>query len=902
MAAALVDTKLFLPRTREGLVPRPRLDGLLGTGHARLTLVSAPAGFGKTTLVTSWLTRHAAEGEAARRVAWVSLDDADSRAGSFWAYVLTGLEKAAPGTGAAGLDLLGTGQVDAALTAVLNELSVLPDDVTLVLDDYHLADGPEIRPGMAFLVDRLPPQVHLVISTRADPALPLARLRARGELNEVRAADLRFTLDEASDYLTGAAQLTLAADDVAALEARTEGWIASLQLAALSLRGRADPSKFIAEFAGDDRYVVDYLAEEVLDRESPEVRDFLLGTAILERLNGSLCDAVLERSGSSQMLDALDRRNLFVVPLDDRRGWYRYHHLFADVLRAHLVAEQPGRVADLHRRAATWHHDARDVVSAVRHALAADDVDRAAAWCELAMPELHRDKREAVIRTWVDDLPDALVRNRPVLAIGLVGGLMSVNEFEGVEERLRDVERQLALPEGEVVIVDRDEVARIPAAIEMYRAALSLVGGDPLATIAHADRAVEKAMDDDYLPVSAASALAALASWTMGDIDAAHRGYTAAAAGLERIGFLPDVLGCRVTIADLELTQGRLRQAHRTFGRGLELAERSDPPLRGIPDMHVGLAEIARERNDPEAAADHLRRSEEYGEELNLRQNPYRWRVALAGLRQAAGELDSAEALLREAIRVYVADFSPDVRPVPARLARLQADKGDLASARDWARDRGVAPDDELSYLREYEHVTLARILLTEHRVEGSTSSLHDAKDLLDRLLEAADAGGRTGTVIEVLALLALVQHARGDRPGALVSLERALTLTEPEGYVRVFLAEGEPMAVLLRAVAERRPDWAYVRALATPEPTPERPSSTSGNQALVDPLSEREQDVLRLLATDLDGPEIARELVVSLNTVRTHTKHIYTKLGVTNRRSAVSRAHQLDLLGHSRR
>ncbi len=896
MPETLVDTKLFLPRRRDGLVPRPRLDGLLASGHTRMTLVSAPAGFGKTTLVTSWLAEIAADD--AHRVAWVSLDEADSKASSFWAYVLTALERAAPGTGAAGLEALGTGPVEGALTAVLNELSVLPDDVTLVLDDYHLADGPEIQPGMAFLLERLPPQVHLVISTRADPALPLARLRARGELSEVRAADLRFTREEATTYLSDTADLTLDADDVAALEARTEGWIASLQLAALSLRGRPDPSRFIAAFAGDDRYVVDYLAEEVLDRESPEVRDFLLGTAVLERLTGPLCDAVLETSGSSRMLEALDRRNLFVVPLDDRRGWYRYHHLFGDVLRAHLRAERPDQVADLHRRAAVWHHDAGDIVPAVRHALAAGDVEQAAAWCELSMNDLRRHRQEAVLRAWVDDLPDAVVRNRPVLAIGLVGGLMSVNEFDGIEERLRDIERQLALPEDQVVVVDPDELVRIPPAIEMYRAALALVGGDPVGAIAHAARTLELAADADHLARSAASALSALASWTMGDLEAAHAGYAAAAAGLERIGYLSDVLGCTVTLADLELTQGRLRDAHRTFARGLELAQRGDPPLRGVGDMHVGLAAVALERNDLDAAAEHVRRSEELGDELGLRQNPYRWRVALAGLREVAGDLGSARGLLDEAVRVYVGDFSPDVRPVPARLARLDASSGDLAAAREWARERGVASSDELSYLREYEHVTLARILLAEHRVEGARSALHDAADLLDRLLVAAETGRRTGTVIEVLALKAIAQHARGDRPGALTTLERALELAEPEGYARTFLAEGEPMQALLRALAERRPDWPYPRELAQ---QPERPAATApspGDVALVDPLSERELDVLRLLATDLDGPEIARELVVSLNTVRTHTKHIYTKLGVGNRRSAVSKAHQLDLLG----
>jgi LuxR family maltose regulon positive regulatory protein len=895
----LVDTKLFLPRSRQGLVPRPRLGGLLGTESTRLTLVSAPAGFGKTTLVTSWLSELPG---GSHRLAWVSLDEGDRKGASFWAYVLTALERAVPGTGVVGLALLATGQVESALTAVLNELSVLPDEVTIVLDDYHLADGPEIQPGMAFLLERLPPQVHLVISTRADPALPLARLRARGELREVRAADLRFTHDEAAAYLAETADLSLAEGDVAALEARTEGWIASLQLAALSLRGRADPSAFIADFAGDDRYVVDYLAEEVLDREPPEVRAFLLGTAILERLTGPLCDAVLATSGSSQMLQELDRRNLFVVPLDDRRGWYRYHHLFADVLRAHLLSEQPDRVPDLHRRAGAWHHDAGDVVRAVRHALAAGDVEQAAAWCELAMDHLRRNRRESVLRAWVDDLPDVVVRQRPVLALGLVGGLMSVNEFDGVEERLRDIERQLALPEDEVVVVDHAERARLPAAIEMYRSALALVGGDPAACIEHAVRTSELAADDDDLVRSAASALSALASWTAGDLEAAHAGYASAAAGLERIGHLSDVLGCTITLADLELAQGRLREAERTFRRGLELAERSDPPLRGIGDMHVGLAEIARERNELDVAADHVRRSEEYGEQLALLQNPYRWRVALAGLRQAAGDVDSARGLLEEAIRVYAGDFSPDVRPVSARLARLNAESGRLEAAWDWARERGLTVSDDLSYLREYEHLTLARILLAEHRSEGSTASVHEAAELLDRLLEAAESGGRTGTVIEVLALKAVVQHARGDRPGALVSLERALGLAEPEGYRRTFLGEGEPMEVLLRILAERRPDWAYLRELVTPRVPPTARVAPEGNDALVDPLSERELDVLRLLATDLDGPEIARELVVSLNTVRTHTKHIYTKLGVGNRRAAVSKAHQLDLLARPAR
>ena len=487
--------------------------------------------------------------------------------------------------------------METVLAAVLNELSVLPDDVILVLDDYHLAEGPDIHAGVTFLVEHLPPQVRLVISTRADPALPLARLRARGELAEVRAADLRFTHDEATTYLADATGLELGAQDVEALEARTEGWIASLQLAAISLRDRDDPSRFIAGFAGDDRYVVDYLVDEVLDRQPEEVRDFLLGTAILDRFTGPLCDAVTETSGGSQMLASLERRNLFVVPLDDQRRWYRYHHLFADVLRAHLLGGQPERAAGLHRRAAAWFHANGEPEPAVRHALAAGDVERAAELVELAIPALRQVRREAVIRDWAHALPDDVVGNRPVLAIGLVGGLMSSNEFTGVAERLDDIERQLALPDDELVVVDRDELGRVAPSVEMYRAAIALnIAGDPAATIVHAERAFERAAEDDHLVRAAASALSGLASWTVGDLDAAHSRYAVALAGLERAGHIADVLGCAIAAGDFELTLGRLDDAQRTFERALALAEGEEPALRGTADMLTGLGRVALER------------------------------------------------------------------------------------------------------------------------------------------------------------------------------------------------------------------------------------------------------------------------------------------------------------------
>jgi LuxR family maltose regulon positive regulatory protein len=838
----------------------------------------------------------------------VSLDDGDRDPSSFWTYVITAVDRAVPGVGGGALALLQAGQepIEAIVAAVLNELSVLPGSVTVVLDDYHRADGPALRPGMSFMVDHLPPQLRLVISTRADPGLPLARLRARAELTEVRAGDLRFTPSETATYLNDVAGLHLTADQVATLEDRTEGWVAALQLAALSLKGRDDPAEFIAGFAGDDRFVVDYLVEEVLNRQPEQARRFLLKTSILDRLTGALCDAVAGDADGRAMLERLERTNLFVVPLDDQRRWYRYHHLFGDVLRTHLTVD-PDEFAELHRRASDWYHRAGDPVAAVRHALAAGDADHAADLVELAIPALRRRRQEATLRRWIDDFPRDVVDRRPVLAMGFVGALMAANEFSDVQDRLRDLERLLARAgtdrPPDWVVVDEREFARLPAAAQMYRAALALIGGDPTGTLDHAHRAAAQAPEHDNLTHASAAALAGLASWTLGDLDAAHCSYTDAASGLRRVGYLSDVLACSIALTDLETTQGRLNQAQRTYEQALALAAQHDAGMRGTRDMHVGLCRLAVERNDLTAAADHLRRCDDLGEEAGLPQDSYRWRVALALLREAQGDVDTALALLTEAERVYTGDFSPNVQPLPALRARILATHGRWEPAAQWAHRHGVTAADELSYLREYEHLTLARVLLAQHAADGSSALLRDVVGLLERLLAAADAGGRNGTVVEVLALSAVAHRESGHEARALALLRRALSMAEPEGYVRVFAAGGPPMTALLKTMRRHDPGSAYLRRLldaATgPHRQPEDPAGAdrAARGGLVDPLSPRELDVMRLLASELDGPSIARELVVSLNTVRTHTKNIYAKLGVTNRRAAVRSAYQLHLL-----
>ncbi len=926
MVAPFVETKLLLPRPRRDVVLRPRLADLLLRGaQGPLTLVSAPAGFGKTTLLASWFATAPSTPDDDQLVAWVSLDERDREATSFWTYVLLALDRAVPGSGAGAFTLLQSGQatVEVVLAGVVNELSVHSGEVTLVLDDYHLAEGVEVAAGMAFLVDHLPPQLRLVIGTRADPALPLSRLRARGELVEIRASDLRFTPEEVSSYLNELNGLDLTTADLAALEARTEGWVAALQLAALSLRDRDDRTRFIAGFAGDDRFVVDYLVEEVLSRQPDDVRRFLLDTSILDRLTGSLCDAVSPlpaRTGAQNgkgMLEALDRANLFLVALDDNRSWYRYHHLFGDVLHAHLLDERPEDVAALHRRAAGWYAEAGHVEAAVRHALAAGDTEAAADLVELNFRALGRERREDLLRRWAHELPDDVVRDRPVLAIALIGGLMASNEFDGVDRRLDHVEQLLTKPTANLVVVDPDELPRLPATVKMYRAALALVGGNPADAITLARQAIEVAEDGDDLAIGSSAALSGLASWSTGDIASAHVSYNTAITALTRAGHIADVLGCSIALADMELRLGHLRGAERTFARALDLAAANTPAgsavMRGTADMLVGLSRVAWYRNDLPAVAEYLRRSDELGEAASLAQYPYRWRVGLARLRAAEGDLSTALGLLDEAERVYVGDYAPNVQPIHATRARVLAARGDIAEAHAWARHHQVTTDDELSYLREYEHITFARILLAEHAATGTSQALHDVVRLLDRLLAAAQNGERIGSVIELEVLRALAHHAGGAREESRDALGHAVELAQPDGWIRIFVDAAPVLSDLLLELATRQPQSTYLSELLTAVTPVGRPAAHTDDEVdprttpapeaelrLVEALSDRELEVLRLLGSDLDGPAIARNLFVSLNTVRTHTKHIYTKLGVNSRRAAISKAHQLGLLSGS--
>ena len=689
MSTPLLATKLYLPPPRPRVVARPRLVALLNESlHGRLTLVSAPAGFGKTTLVSEWLA------ESALPAAWLALDEGDRDLTRFLTYVVAAVQTIAPQIGAGVLADLQSPQrppIESILTTLINEITTIPGDFVLVLDDYYSVDAEPVDAALTFLLEHLPPQLHLVIATREDPPLPLARLRARGQLAEVRAADLRFTPAEAAGFLKEVMGLDLSPEQVAALETRTEGWIAGLQLAALSMRGRADVGAFVKAFAGDNRYIVDYLVEEVLQRQPARVRSFLLETSILERLCGPLCDAVTGQNDGVLLLDALERGNLFVVPLDDKRHWFRYHHLFADVLAAHASQEQPAQVPIWHQRASAWYADNDMPAAAIRHALAAKDFARAAGLIELEWPAMDGRFQSATWLGWAKLLPDTLVRARPVLNLAYAWALLNAGELEAAESRMVDLERWLETgadigpdtgPASGIVLVDEKQFRTLPASLATAYAYLGLARGDLANAVKYGQRALELLPADDHLRRGPAAALLSLALWANGDLEAAYSTLAEALANFQKVGSLHFAISGTYGLADIRVTQGRLRDAVKTYTEVLQLAlAQGEPLLRGTADLYLGLGELYREQGDMGRAGEHLQRSEELGEQAGLSDWRYRQYRAQARLKAAEGDLAGALGLLDAAERHYRRSPVPDVRPLAALKARVWVAQGQVSKA-----------------------------------------------------------------------------------------------------------------------------------------------------------------------------------------------------------------------------
>jgi LuxR family maltose regulon positive regulatory protein len=924
---ALLATKLHVPRPQPEFVPRPRLVQALDEGLARgRVLVCAPAGFGKTALLAGW-----ARG-GGRPVAWLGLDGGDSDPARFWRYAVAALDRARPGL-AGRLGPLMSRSFEGLVTALINELTAGPgpDEVLLVLDDYHLVEAGPVHDSVAFLLENLPPGLRVVVSGRADPPLPLPRLRARGQLAELRAADLRFTPGEAAELLGETAGPGLPAAAVVALVARTEGWAAGLHLAGLSLRGHAeDAAGFAAAFSGSHRFVLDYLADEVLDAQTGQVRAFLLETSVLERLSGELCDAVTGRAGSQAMLADIERAGLFLVPLDEVRCWWRYHQLFADLLRARLAAEQPGRAVPLHRAAAAWcqEHDLAD--DAVRHALAAGDTAWAARLVERYVEALLGRSEGVTLRRWVSALPAEAARGRPRLCLAQAYGAAQGYQLEALEALLDDADRAYAVsgdepyedPAGRPVSM----LANVPAGIAFLRACLARLRGDAALAAGYNRQALAHLGEQDWLMRSQVRWNQAVTDWLAGRLGPAERSTAevlaelrAAGEAIRRLGaepaevfreveggaaFFAGYLAVRVCydLGQVQRAQGNLDAAAATYRQALAEADESNqPPHTGV--AHVGLAQVLYERDDLAAAVDHAAQGVALCRQLTFNQSLATGLAVLARIRHAQGDPAGGLAAMGEAAH---AGLSPQVvalfNPVPSQRARLLLAQGDVGAAAQWTAAAGLSPDDEPDYPREPAYLVLARVLLA-HDDPGP------ALALLQRLLDAATGQGRTGSVIEIQALRALAMAACGDHPAALSALTEALRLGGRHGYIRVIADEGAPMHALLaqlpaarqgQPTAARGIDPGYLAALERAcgqlAAAPPRGRATA-QPGLIEPLTGRELEVLRLLAAGRSNQRIAHDLVVALDTVKKHVTHVLGKLGAANRTEAVARARQLGLI-----
>jgi LuxR family maltose regulon positive regulatory protein len=899
----LLATKLHRPRPRSQLVSRSRLIERLQQGMERaLTLVSAPAGFGKTTLLVQWLA------ESGTPFAWLSLEAEDNEPLRFFSYVLAALQTLHPQLGTMAHVLLEASPgipLERVLTLLINDiLERALDDFALVLDDYHAIETNAIHRGISFLLEHLPPQMHLVLATRADPPLPLVRLRARGLLSELRAADLRFDLHEASAFLHIVMGLDLPAEMLGALERRTEGWIAGLQLAALSLQGRSDVSTFVRAFTGSHRFVLDYLSEEVFSRQPPEVQSFLLATSILERLCGPLCDAVTGQQESQARLAALEQANLFVVALDDERHWYRYHHLFAEALHARLQQTNLVLVPQLHLRASRWYEQQGLFAEAVEHALAAADVERAVGLIEQIDTNSWAGLGTAVQRVlgWLSRLPESLVCMRPLLCIIHAIALIFINQPQEAEARLQMAECCLdAKAPSEQVYFLRSHIAST-------RSVMARFSGDLARSVALAQQALVLLPHKERTPGPISRLNVAHSFLVSGDVTASQERLVREMVTFLRASENQSMIMRSLTnLARLQVAQGRLRRAAETFEEAARVGQGHEgmQSIMGSPVYYFGLAEVLREWNELKQAEHLLKQGMELveggltvdGEAVALGY------TTLARFLMARGEYSQALAALDTFMRLaYERSFASHlIARGTAIRAHVQLAQGNLKAATSWAEQCGFkASDDDLSYLREREYLTLARVYIAQGRDDPSASFLQEISHMLDRRLQDAEAKARRSSVLELLLLQALLLAAQGERGAVFSALSRALSLAEPEGYVRLFVDEGVPMRDLLRQVLSRGITPHYVATLlaAFGEPVEEAEArSPSPAGALIEPLTKREREVLQLLAEGASNREIAQRLIVSTGTVKKYVYNICGKLGVQSRMQALVRARAMHLV-----
>ncbi|MFL7794468.1 MAG: LuxR C-terminal-related transcriptional regulator [Anaerolineae bacterium] len=849
----------------------------------KLTLISAPAGFGKTTLLSEWIA------QCLYPVAWISLDQRDNDPAHFWAYFAAALQRVHVDVADVVQAMFQSPQVppaDTILTPLLNQIAAASNVFVLVLDDYHVIETQAVHEGLALLLDHQPPQMHLVIATRVDPPLPIARLRGRSQLTEIYQADLRFTSEEASDFLNQVMGLNLSSEYVSALERRTEGWITGLQMAAISMQGRNDLAGFVETFTGSHRYILDYLREEVLCQQPQEVRTFLLQTSILDRLSGALCDAVRfgantmpsnsgETQDSSQaILEHLERSNLFVIPLDDERRWYRYHHLFADLLRQSLQREQSDLVPTLHRRASEWYQAKELYPDAVSHSLAAGDEERAAeligreGWDMLVRGEMRE------LLGWLDSLPQELVNSRPQLGVLRAWALALTGRWDDVEQSL------MQIGEGDM-----------PGEMAALQAYIASVQGDVPRTIALCKQASEALPERKWFSRSFVALSLGIAYFADRQVQAARKALSEAVELFQKAGLSYMVQAAMMELGLVQQMAGSLHEADQTFRTALNLAPGQDirpVPITGM--AYLGLARAQYEWNNLDHALQNVKKGIEVtdlgGFTIVLLHNY----VQLIEVYMARGDMMAALQTFEKAERLAQQRHYPDISSLLVSLqVRFWLMQGDLTAASQWLQEHRSSAGDVPEFAQEPEQIAAAKVLLALNQPAS-------ALVLLRRLQSLAEETGRIWRLIEILLLQALALQVEENWDQAVFTLGRALSLAEPEGYVRTFLDKGEPLARLLRRALSAGIAPNYVaRLLAT---FGEEASSLSpAMDALVEPLTEREIDVLRLIVAGLSNAEIAEELFVAVSTVKSHVNHIYGKLGVGNRIQAAEHARSLGLV-----
>ncbi len=906
MPETLLTTKMHIPPVPAGWLPRPRLIERLEAGvQCKLTLISAPAGFGKTTLLSEWAS-HYRVGETAVHpsIAWLSVDREDNDPDRFWTYFVAALQTIQADLGERCLTMLETRRVPsirAVLTTLINEIAEQPENFMLVLDDYHEIANRSVHESLAFLIDHLPLQAHLIVATRSDPPLPLARLRVRGQLNELRGADLRFTSDEAAAFLNDVMGLGLSDDNMKALESLTEGWIASIRMAAISMQGREDIRDFIAAFAGSHRHIMDYLVEEVLERQEASVQSFLVQTSILDRLSGPLCNTLTGQDNGQEMLDRLESANLFLIPLDDSRKWFRYHHLFSDLLRDRLTKTQPDLAPILHRRASEWFESEGLTAEAIQHALAANDLSRAADLIEsVAVPLISEGKLSAP-QSWLAKLPEEVIISRPWLCVSLASVRLARGQLDAVAHLLQTAESLLSHAQTDRATESTAADFRVRNHLMALRIPLVLARGKTDDGIRLCHETLQQLPDDQPTVRCMVTLYLGLAHWMKAELSKAILYLDESVVYGQATGNFFIALTAMGHMADIQAKQGRLHQAAETSRKAIRLGTEwgGGEPLPATNYAHICLAQVFYQWNEIEEAVRYVNRA------IELSRQGVQMTIAvmavpgLAPLTELIGQTPALLEALEELEGIASTSHSMMMsRIIAAWRARLSLARGNVSEALEWAVTVGSPEshlDEVLDFPLEFEYLTLVRLNIARGQIQAIPA-------MLERLREKAWVEGRMGSVIETLVLLSIALRAQGKLDQAMTALEKALSLAKPEGFVRVFVDEGRPMAELLRSALARQIVPDYVSRLLASFGMPRAvggPTLLSGAYArpIIEPLTGRELELLQLLAAGKSNKQIADELVVVTGTVKAHLLSIYRKLDVHNRTQAIARARELNLL-----